>query len=124
MRRSFFADFNGSAPVSGSGHWTAAPLATACNRVVHGHQNRTRRLPAGCDRRGRWQQDRRREAAPGNEPDRGRQVARPVLGPGAQAAPELRARTEEHTSELQSRLRISYAILCCKTKNNISTVVT
>src|SRR3546814_7910929 len=53
MRRSFFADFNGSAPVSGSGHWTAAPLATACNRVVHGHQNRTRRLPAGCDRRGR-----------------------------------------------------------------------
>src|SRR3546814_1401438 len=91
MRRSFFADFNGSAPVSGSGHWTAAPLATACNRVVHGHQNRTRRLPAGCDRRGRWQQDRRREAAPGNEPDRGRQVARPVLGPGAQAAPELRA---------------------------------
>src|SRR3546814_18978574 len=90
MRRAFFADFKGSAPVSGSGHWTAAPLATACNRGVHGHQNRTRRLPAGCDRRGRWLQDRRREAAPGNEPDRGRQVARPVLGPGAQAAPELR----------------------------------
>src|SRR3546814_6722676 len=29
-----------------------------------------------------------------------------------------RARSEEHTSELQSLMRISYAVLCLKKKNN------
>src|SRR3546814_6803805 len=29
------------------------------------------------------------------------------------------ARSEEHTSELQSLMRISYAVLCLKKKNNI-----
>src|SRR3546814_1840157 len=29
----------------------------------------------------------------------------------------LRARSEEHTSELQSLMRISYAVFCLKTKN-------
>src|SRR3546814_6640362 len=29
------------------------------------------------------------------------------------------ARSEEHTSELQSLMRISYAVFCLKTKNNI-----
>src|SRR3546814_2239658 len=29
------------------------------------------------------------------------------------------ARSEEHTSELQSPMRISYAVLCLKKKNNI-----
>src|SRR3546814_1167776 len=31
------------------------------------------------------------------------------------------ARSEEHTSELQSLMRISYAVFCLKTKNNNST---
>src|SRR3546814_1118636 len=30
-------------------------------------------------------------------------------------------RSEEHTSELQSLMRISYAVFCLKTKNNNST---
>src|SRR3546814_2446391 len=32
---------------------------------------------------------------------------------------EGRARSEEHTSELQSLMRISYAVFCCKKKTNI-----
>src|SRR3546814_4284397 len=31
------------------------------------------------------------------------------------------ARSEEHTSELQSLMRISYAVFCLKKKNNITT---
>src|SRR3546814_3238811 len=30
----------------------------------------------------------------------------------------IRARSEEHTSELQSLMRISYAVFCLKKKNN------
>src|SRR3546814_8278681 len=33
-------------------------------------------------------------------------------------------RSEEHTSELQSLLRTSYAVFCCKTKNTITEVTT
>src|SRR3546814_7355987 len=33
-------------------------------------------------------------------------------------APTLAARSEEHTSELQSLMRISYAVFCLKKKNN------
>src|SRR3546814_5416504 len=38
----------------------------------------------------------------------------PVGGEGAQ-------RSEEHTSELQSLMRISYAVFCLKKKNNYNT---
>src|SRR3546814_10618093 len=31
------------------------------------------------------------------------------------------ARSEEHTSELQSLMRISYAVFCLKKKNNVKT---
>src|SRR3546814_4903417 len=34
----------------------------------------------------------------------------------------LTQRSEEHTSELQSLMRISYAVFCLKKKNNINTV--
>src|SRR3546814_1408314 len=33
--------------------------------------------------------------------------------------PEIQARSEEHTSELPSLMRISYAVFCLKKKNNI-----
>src|SRR3546814_9748113 len=33
---------------------------------------------------------------------------------------EIGARSEEHTSELQSLMRISYAVFCLKKKNNSS----
>src|SRR3546814_982063 len=39
-------------------------------------------------------------------------VARPIVGGWARAP----ARSEEHTSELQSLMRISYAVFCLKTK--------
>src|SRR3546814_1033019 len=45
-----------------------------------------------------------RPTPPGCEP-----LLRPVLRP---------ARSEEHTSELQSLMRISYAVFCLKKKNN------
>src|SRR3546814_6224890 len=69
--------------------------------------------------------------------DRGRrpQPARPPPLPGrlrvilggvtiedtfAEAFP-MQARSEEHTSELQSLMRISYAVFCLKKKKNIQT---
>src|SRR3546814_3448498 len=36
------------------------------------------------------------------------------------ATPGRRARSEEHTSELQSLMRISYAVFCLKKKKNIT----
>src|SRR3546814_4754998 len=37
----------------------------------------------------------------------------------ANAASEITFRSEEHTSELQSLMRISYAVFCLKTKKNV-----
>src|SRR3546814_9700284 len=34
----------------------------------------------------------------------------------------IRSRSEEHTSELQSLMRISYAVFCLKTKTNINKI--
>src|SRR3546814_6212106 len=34
------------------------------------------------------------------------------------SSPRVRSRSEEHTSELQSLMRISYAVFCLKKKNN------
>src|SRR3546814_4289058 len=42
----------------------------------------------------------------------------PVAGDG-----DVGRRSEEHTSELQSLMRISYAVFCLKKKNNSSMVV-
>src|SRR3546814_5355315 len=39
------------------------------------------------------------------------------------AALELQLRSEEHTSELQSLMRISYAVFCLKKKNIIHSIV-
>src|SRR3546814_1529207 len=41
----------------------------------------------------------------------------PALG-CCPACPDLASRSEEHTSELQSLMRISYAVFCLKKKNN------
>src|SRR3546814_8475886 len=40
------------------------------------------------------------------------------------ARPWARIRSEEHTSELQSLMRISYAVFCLKKKNNTHTTYT
>src|SRR3546814_7484875 len=39
---------------------------------------------------------------------------------GEDQAHQVRSRSEEHTSELQSLMRISYAVFCLKKKNNKS----
>src|SRR3546814_7814320 len=43
-------------------------------------------------------------------------VAHPAHGGPPQAGPMLKSRSEEHTSELQSLMRISYAVFCLKKK--------
>src|SRR3546814_2233176 len=46
---------------------------------------------------------------------------RGVAGTAAHHVAHQRARSEEHTSELQSLMRISYAVFCLKKKNKIKT---
>src|SRR3546814_4383144 len=47
---------------------------------------------------------------------------RPRLGIASQSE-ILMIRSEEHTSELQSLMRISYAVFCLKKKNKIHTTI-
>src|SRR3546814_9046029 len=49
----------------------------------------------------------------------GKPIAAPYLEIGAYAFDQL-ARSEEHTSELQSLMRNSYAVFCLKKTNNIT----
>src|SRR3546814_9302886 len=75
---------------------------------------------AGAGRRRAAQESRRK---PGERPER---TARPVMGTGrfyrkaeaveGEGGCYTVARSEEHTSELQSLMRISYAVLCLKKK--------
>src|SRR3546814_1303364 len=46
-------------------------------------------------------------------------AARPSPGPGGKITRECQERSEEHTSELQSLMRISYAVFCLKKKNTL-----
>src|SRR3546814_6786508 len=45
-------------------------------------------------------------------------AASAVLRTGVRIAAQRRERSEEHTSELQSLMRISYAVFCLKKKTN------
>src|SRR3546814_2121471 len=54
-------------------------------------------------------------SAGGRRPARGAQADR--LGDGVAQAGRPERRSEEHTSELQSLMRISYAVFCLKKKN-------
>src|SRR3546814_6091098 len=51
-----------------------------------------------------------------------RKVIIPVGAGVGSAVGLLKARSEEHTSELQSLMRISYAVFCLKKKNQISII--
>src|SRR3546814_9268099 len=42
---------------------------------------------------------------------------------GRYPMPSVKIRSEEHTSELQSLMRISYAVFCLKKKNNRQTLI-
>src|SRR3546814_10550220 len=46
---------------------------------------------------------------------------RGVIVPGPDNSVQYLLRSEEHTSELQSLMRISYAVFCLKKKNKIQT---
>src|SRR3546814_1946586 len=71
------------------------------------------RLPAGRqDRRARLQRRRQVDAAP-DHGGIGCRIQRRGLGGGWV---DGRLRSEEHTSELQSLMRISYAVFCLKKK--------
>src|SRR3546814_7091937 len=67
----------------------------------------------GLGRQGPGPEDRRHAAGAG-QGGRAAQVPRRDLQPRRQAARP--ARSEEHTSELQSLMRISYAVFCLKKK--------
>src|SRR3546814_8013433 len=57
-------------------------------------------------------------------PTRRRRLARPlVTGLAADPADIGKARSEEHTSELQSLMRISYAVFCLKKKKKNKTML-
>src|SRR3546814_3515760 len=58
----------------------------------------------------------RRQLAPAARARRVPSVIQPSAWP-----PPVTRRSEEHTSELQSPMRISYAVFCLKTKNNLKT---
>src|SRR3546814_2428889 len=46
------------------------------------------------------------------------QAMKPACGPPKPSGTPKRCRSEEHTSELQSLMRISYAVFCLKKKKN------
>src|SRR3546814_10207406 len=46
-----------------------------------------------------------------------------ILAKGSQEQKEKYLRSEEHTSELQSLMRISYAVFCLKKKNTKPTII-
>src|SRR3546814_7618893 len=58
-----------------------------------------------------------REPRAAGAPARGRRGRSAWLAPTAD--PRRQPRSEEHTSELQSLMRISYAVFCLKKKTNI-----
>src|SRR3546814_10465750 len=63
----------------------------------------------------------RADGKPGRKPTFRRIGPRDSTAPGALMLPatahRLRSRSEEHTSDLQSLMRISYAVFCSKKKN-------
>src|SRR3546814_8463632 len=60
------------------------------------------------------------DARPGQAPEAGQRGIRRTSDPGRPRHPPDRGRmrSEEHTSELQSLMRISYAVFCLKKKTN------
>src|SRR3546814_2332933 len=58
----------------------------------------------------------RRKARPGEETEIGAPTPGLITGLFVQPGDEVEKRSEEHTSELQSLMRISYAVFCLKKK--------
>src|SRR3546814_1155507 len=104
------------------------------------HRVRRRRRDGAWLRRGADEHRHRRGERPGDDGEgdeacRGKRSAILSGGPHAEAAlrrpvqsarrPDLTgSRSEEHTSELQSLMRISYAVFCLKQKNKTHSNIT
>src|SRR3546814_3967355 len=73
-----------------------------------------------CDRRGKGDQCDQQQAAPvvHSPPPSKDEGASAGGAPKGATDSALTGRSEEHTSELQSLMRISYAVFCLKKKNN------
>src|SRR3546814_7723598 len=56
--------------------------------------------------------------AEGSDRHDSKQIAEAAQGYGASVGANASSRSEEHTSELQSLMRISYAVFCLKKKKN------
>src|SRR3546814_3624264 len=98
-------------PSSRAGHEASKAGAVSCPQIRPGPCHVVELLPAAARRRRRA--GARRGGGGGQGRARGdRHVAEGRARPGACA------RSEEHTSELQSLMRISYAVFCLKKKNN------
>src|SRR3546814_1740750 len=69
--------------------------------------------------RAQYRAGRRSAPAASGHPGRTSCARQPVM-PGMDAG---RARSEEHTSELQSLMRISYAVFCLKKKTNKQNII-
>src|SRR3546814_7170417 len=90
----------------------------------HPSPSRRRRASAGPSRRAlASRRDRRRCGATASGGEAERQGTRRGSKDRAPSPPPLRARSEEHTSELQSLMRISYAVFCLKQKPIIQSLI-
>src|SRR3546814_15138430 len=83
---------------------TLFPYTTLFRSVYRGHRNRTEHSRNGRRRRGS-------KPRLSDDGGMGRSRACPLSGIGDHGS-----RSEEHTSELQSLMRISYAVFCLKKK--------
>src|SRR3546814_8995373 len=94
---------------AGSGEPSDAIRARAMRGLLH-------RAVRGVDRRRDGAADHRRQGLSGAR----RGADREWRGAGSRR-PDRRGRSEEHTSELQSLMRISYAVFCLKKKKKNNT---
>src|SRR3546814_4505994 len=88
-------------------------LQAAAGLLPIQHKSDADRKRGGRSRAGGIRRAWQRRCAPGFPAPAGPAPAEPAQLPGP-AGP----RSEEHTSELQSLMRISYAVFCLKKKNN------
>src|SRR3546814_3295119 len=96
----------------------AARVQGACRVAARGdagvvEQARARRRPHSP----RPQSFSRESGSPGPQPPCSKKI-------DSRRGAETRRRSEEHTSELQSLMRTSYAVFCLKKKNNKTYVIT
>src|SRR3546814_5554230 len=90
----------------------AVPVHAVTLRAI-GVVEMRRSLDFGTFARGRRRLMKRDPGAERDETERGQSIAQHHLA-------SFPRRSEEHTSELQSLMRISYAVFCLKKKNNIT----